>query len=150
MAKRIRPISRIEKIEANINKIVVEAFVEEKDLFSLSEVWVPMVDICEKGQWVIIEMELPGVEREGISVLLHSNRVEIKGTKKENFTGKNIHYLRLEREFGIFRRLLFLPCIVVPESARATLEKGVLTITISKYTQRPDKEIVLKVEKAKD
>jgi HSP20 family molecular chaperone IbpA len=60
MAKKIRPISKIVKIEAEIDKIFGEFFSPKKDLLGLEQSWIPCVDISEKEDEVIVKAELPG------------------------------------------------------------------------------------------
>jgi HSP20 family protein len=106
------------------------------------------VDISEKQDEVIVNVELPGVAQKDISILLHSNRVEIKGIKRERRSRRPVKYFRLEREFGTFRRIVFLPSAVVPERSKALLENGILTITLKKYRKKKEKEVVVKVHKS--
>jgi len=147
MVKKIKPVSRIAKIEEEINKIIGEAFFQKKDFFGLDEGWVPCVDIYEKGNEITIETELPGITQKDITILLHSNRIEIRGTKRENMPSVKFRYLRLEREFGTFRRLISLPGSVIPEKTRATFANGILTIELRKSRRREEKEVKVKIQK---
>ena len=148
MVKKIRPVSRVVKIEAEINKIFGEFFSQKKDLLGLDESWIPCVDISEKEDEVIVKVELPGVAQKDISILLHSNRIEIKGIKRERRSRSQIRYFRLEREFGTFRRIIFLPSAVDPEKSRALLKNGILAIVLKKYCRRKEREVVVKVQKS--
>jgi HSP20 family protein len=136
------------KIEAEINKIFGEFFSQKKDLLGLDESWIPSVDISEKEDEVIVKVELPGVHQKDISILLHSNRIEIKGIKRERRSQSRIRYFRLEREFGTFRRIIFLPSAVDPEKSKALLKNGILTILLTKYRRRKEREVVVKVQKS--
>jgi HSP20 family protein len=146
MSKRIRPVSRTIKIEAEINKIAGEVFPKKKDLLGLDESWVPCVDVAENETDISVEVELPGVEQKDIQLIFYGNRIEIKGQKKEVPPGTRIKYLRLEREYGPFRRFIFLPTAVQPAKTRALLENGVLTIQFKKARRRQDRQ-VLKIRK---
>ena len=148
MVKKIRPVSRVVKIEAEINKIFGEFFSQEKDILGLDESWVPCVDISEKEDKVFVKVELPGVAQKDIAILLYSNRIEIKGIKRERRSRSPVRYFRLEREFGTFRRIVFLPSAVVPERSRALLENGILTVTLKKYRKKKEREVVVKVQKS--
>ncbi len=150
MVKKIKPVSRFVKIEAEINRIAGEVFVEKKELLGLDESWVPCVDISERGEDLIVEVELPGVDQNGISIFLYNSRIEIRGVKKENLPDSPFKFLRLERESGPFRRFIFLPSAVESEKAKAVLENGVLTITLRKYRTKREKEVVLEIEKKED
>lgn len=150
MVKRIKPISRVVKIEAEIDKIMGEVFFRKRELIGLDESWIPYVDISENENDLTVRVELPGVEQGDVSILLHNSRIEIKGIKKENLPRGEIKYHQLEREYGSFRRFIFLPSAVIPEKARATLENGGLTIVLRKYRRKKEKEVVLKIQKAQE
>lgn len=61
MSKKIKPVSRIVKIEAEINKIAGEVFLKKKDLLGLDESWVPCVDVAENETDITVEVDLPNV-----------------------------------------------------------------------------------------
>jgi len=148
MIKTIKPISRIAKIEEEINRIIGEVFYRKKDYFSLDEGWVPCIDIYERDNKITIETELPGVSQRNITILLHSDRIEIRGTKRENLPSSKFKYLRLEREFGNFRRIITLPHSVIPEKTEATLANGILTVKLRKLKRKEEKEVKVKIQKS--
>ncbi|MFQ5721776.1 MAG: Hsp20/alpha crystallin family protein [Candidatus Aminicenantales bacterium] len=150
MAKKIKPVSRTVKIEAEINRIFGEVFFQKREFLGLDESWVPCVDISEKGNEIKIEIELPGVAQKDINILLHSNRLEVSGLKRETPSPGRIKYHRLEREYGTFRRYIFLPSLVVPEKAKASLENGILTVVLKKYRGKKEKEVRVKIQKSRD
>ena len=150
MVKTIKPVSRIIKIEAEINRIVGEVIVQKKELLGLDESWVPCVDISERGEDLIVEVELPGVDQNGITILLYRSRIEVKGIKKENLPSSPFKFVRLEREYGTFRRFIFLPSVVDPVKAKATLENGVLTIILRKYRTKRERKIGFEIENKED
>jgi len=55
MVRRIKPVSRIAKIETEINRIIGEAFFRKKNYLGLEEAGVPCVDIYERGNRITIE-----------------------------------------------------------------------------------------------
>jgi HSP20 family protein len=147
MIRRIRPISRILKIEAEIRRPGAGAFLRGTDLPGLDQVWVPAVDIYEKDDEIVVEVELAGVLKKDIRIMLHSNRIEVKGLKKEGPSEAAPRYHRLEREYGTFRRMIFIPCAVQPERTAATMENGILTIVLKKRPG-PSPEVEVKIRKS--
>ncbi len=150
MVKKIKPVSRTEKIEAEINRIAAQVFFQKREFLGLDEIWVPYVDISEGVDDIIVEIELPGIAKRDMSILLHSNRLEVSGVKRETLLRGRKKYLRLERVFGNFRRYIFLPCVVIPERAKASLENGILRIVLKKFKRRKEKEIIVEIQKTKD
>ncbi|MBM3296049.1 MAG: Hsp20/alpha crystallin family protein [Candidatus Aminicenantes bacterium] len=96
------------------------------------EPWAPVMDVCEKEDRVVIEAELPGVETADISLLVHHNRVELRGEKKRERHSGPASYHRLERTSGAFRRAVALPCVILPERTQALLDNGVLSVVLFK------------------
>jgi HSP20 family protein len=150
MAKRIKPITRIVRIEAEISRMIGEVFEKQGGWTGLDECWVPWVDILETKDAIVVEIELPGVREDDITLLLHTNRFEIKGVKRDSPPRESANFYRLEREYGPFRRVVFLPASIITEDARAVLENGILTLTMEKYRKRKDDEVVMKIQKKDD
>ncbi len=146
MIKKIKPVSSIIKIEEEIQRIISEAFLQKKEILELNEGWVPYLDIYEKENEIIVETELPGVSQKDITISLHSNRIEVKGMKRENPISEKTKYLRLEREYGNFRRVVSLPTSIIPEKTKARLENGILTIILKKFKKK-EKEVLVKIER---
>lgn len=147
MIRKIKPVSRIIRINTEINRIRREPLVRREKFLDWDETWIPRVDIYEKHREIIVEAEIPGVPQSDITITVQSNRVEIKGMKKESVSSETIRYLRLEREFGSFRRLVALPGTVVPDKAKAFLENGVLILLLKKYNPKEEQDILIEIKK---
>jgi HSP20 family protein len=132
MVRRIKPVSRIRKTETEVRKTADPAPVVRKRVLGLDELNLPAVDIYEKEDEIIVEMELPGVHEKDIKILLYPSRVEVSGFKRELSPHHGTRYFRLERQFGAFRREVFVPGSADPEKAHAALENGILTIVLKK------------------
>ncbi|MBU2548920.1 MAG: Hsp20/alpha crystallin family protein [Proteobacteria bacterium] len=92
----------------------------------------PRLDVSETDKELVVKAELPGVDREDISVNVTDETLTISGRKKieEEDKGKNYH--RIECFHGSFVRTLPLPTGVDGERAEAAFKKQVLTVTIPK------------------
>jgi HSP20 family protein len=140
MIRKIKPVSRIIKIGTEIDRIKRAPISRGDRGLDLVENWIPRVDVYEKPREIIVEAEIPGVFEGDIIITVQSSRVEIRGMKKEHVPSEKIRYLRLEREFGSFRRLVGLPAAVLPDRAKAFLENGVLTLRLLKFMPEEEKE----------
>jgi HSP20 family protein len=147
MIKRIKPVSRVMKIEGEIHRLMSEVLSQRREWLDLEGGWVPYVDVYEKEDDLIVEVEVPGMSHRDLHISLHMSRVELKGIKKENAVTENIRFLRLEREYGKFRRTIPLPCAVLTDKAKACLENGILTIRLKKMRGKKEKEILVKIQK---
>jgi HSP20 family protein len=88
----------------------------------------PAVDISEQDGQYVIEAALPGFRKDDISIEVTSNQVTISGEHEEEDDDRKRRYSEIRR--AAFTRTLVLPRDVDPESAKATFEDGVLTITL--------------------
>lgn len=142
MVRRIKPVSRTLRAEARVRTAARAARPPEPRLPLPGEVTIPAVDIYETEGEFILEIELPGVSDKDVKVLLFSSRLEVSGFKRELGTHHGSRYMRLEREFGAFRRDVVVPGAVDPDRACAALENGILTVVLKKPPRkRRDVEI---------
>lgn len=151
MVKKAKLVSRIFKSNSETIMSSSDFGVHPLNLFGLDERWIPLLDITESEKKVKVGIELPGVQENDILISVQSNGMEVKGIKREELVKQEIKFLRLERNYGKFRRFIFFPCKVNPDSAKAILENGVLTIILEKYkhNQSKTKELTLKIRKKK-
>jgi HSP20 family protein len=140
MIRKIKPVSRIIKINTEIDRIKRAPVPPAGRVLDLDENWIPRVDVYEKPREIVVEAEMPGVAETDIFITVQSSRVEIRGMKKERIGSEKIHYLRLEREFGSFRRLVGLPATVLPDRAKAFLQNGVLIVRLKKFVPEEDED----------
>ena len=95
-------------------------------------VWLPAVDIRETDDALIVEAELPGIERKDVKVDIKDGVLTISGERKyeKEVEEENIH--RMERVYGRFSRSFSLPNNVDVDKVEAKLKNGVLTIRLPK------------------
>jgi len=73
----------------------------------------------------------------------------IKGESKAEQEIKKENYLYQERRYGTFSRSVVLPGGLKPDKAEATMEDGVLTLTIPKAEEVKPKAIKVKAKEKK-
>lgn len=112
-----------------------------------SRVWVPAMDVAEKGDAYVVHAELPGVARDGIELQFEQNVLTVRGSKPASFDVQTDGELRLfaaERVSGNFERSIRLPETVDADRIEATFENGLLTITVPKAEAAKPRRIALK------
>ena len=87
-----------------------------------------------------VEAELPGIDMNELEIFVdRGNLLAIKGRRKEGQC-ENGKWLRRERGYGEFERRMELPGPVAEDGIEASLQNGVLSITLPKApTIRPRK-----------
>jgi HSP20 family protein len=92
----------------------------------------PRMDAYTKGDMVVVTAELPGLKKEHVQVEVEGDTLVIRGESKAESEVKEEDYYRSERSYGSFYRRLQLPSGVKPDQIQATLQDGVLQVSIPK------------------
>ncbi len=93
--------------------------------------WAPQIEIFERNNQLTVCADLPGVKKEDLTVEFTGNVLTIQGERKQEYEKTDKGYRQSERSYGRFYRSIPLPEGTEPESAKATFQDGVLTITMS-------------------
>jgi HSP20 family protein len=101
--------------------------------------WHPAVDIYDEEDKVVIQAELPGIDKKDISVDVKGRMLTLKGERKSEKEVKEENYYRRERSFGKFERAFTLPGDVDPNKVKADFKEGVLKIEIPKSEEQKPK-----------
>ncbi|MBI3810598.1 MAG: Hsp20/alpha crystallin family protein [Nitrospirae bacterium] len=113
----------------------------------VGETETPLVDIYEQSEAIVLEADLPGVEPAEVAVRLVDNQVTIEGRRGQRGEGQGAgHYLRMERCFEDFRRIIHLPFAVDPQKAEASYRQGVLILRFPKIEDRRKRAIKIEIK----
>jgi len=94
--------------------------------------WGPRVDICESDGTYLFKADIPGMNKEDVSVSLAGDMLTIQGERKREQEERKPHFHRVERSYGSFSRSFSLPVDADLRSVHAHCENGELTISIAK------------------
>jgi len=108
--------------------------------------WTPAVDIAEHDNEYLVNVELPGVNKDDVKITLESNILTIRGEKKQEKDEKNDNYHRVERSYGSFQRSFTLPVMVKSDKIDASYRDGILSIVLPKAEEAKPKQIEVKVK----
>ncbi|PLR72079.1 Hsp20/alpha crystallin family protein [Bacillus sp. UMB0728] len=89
---------------------------------------VPRCDVYKSGNTIIVEAELPGIERENFKVQLAKGEIIIQG--KYMTLLPNREYLIKERPSLKFEKKLSIPYQVIRQEIKTSFEEGLLVIII--------------------
>lgn len=101
----------------------------------------PLVDIFETAENFVVEVELPGFERDDLSLSICCNMLVIEGVKREEKGGQQVTYICVERSFGRFSRTVEIPPAVDIKGIKAKYEKGLLSVT---FPRLKDKSAIIR------
>ncbi len=105
--------------------------------------WNPVVDVYENDDALVVKAELPGVDKDQISVNVEGRILTLRGERKTENEAKEENYYRRERTYGHFERSFTLPAEVDPESTKAEYKDGVLKIEVPKPAEQKPKQITV-------
>jgi HSP20 family protein len=103
--------------------------------------WSPAVDIYETDSEIMVQAELPGVDRKDIALQLENNVLTLKGDRRFEKETNQDNYHRIERSYGGFSRVFTIPTIVDEDKIRADYRDGILKIALPKKEQVKVKQI---------
>ena len=103
----------------------------------------PRVEIVEDGDAVVLNAELPGVEKDSIKVEIRDGVLTLSGEKKEQREQKENGYFRSERLYGAFHRRFTLPRAVDGEKISADYKDGVLRVSLPKKPEAQLRQIAV-------
>ncbi len=115
----------------------LERIVKDIDGFrgSAVERWFPAVDISEDDDQYLISAEVPGMDKDNITVEIKEKTLTIKGEKKTEEKKEGRKYHRVETHYGSFERSFYLPDNIDEESVKASFKNGVLKLSIPKVKE---------------
>ncbi len=104
----------------------------------------PAMNIWTNENGAIITAELPGVSPQDIEISVVNDTLTLSGKREEQECGENVRFHRRERGCGRFVRTIQLPFQVESNKVEASLEKGVLKISLPRAETDKPRKIAVK------
>ena len=109
-------------------------------------VWQPPVNVYEDKDHLAIEAQLPGIDLNDIELSVKEQTLNLRGERKTEAEKSKDGYHVREARYGTFSRSFSLPNTVNAVEAKATYDKGVLTITIPKQEKAKPRTIQIEAK----
>jgi len=136
------PLGRFrDEMERTLETFLGEPIVEPK-LFR-TQGWMPVVDVSESDDEFTVRAEVPGIPEDQVEVAMIGNSLVISGEKRSDEEQGGADWYRCERRFGSFRRVIDLPATVDPDSAKAGIANGVVTVRVPKRPEVKPRQVPL-------
>jgi HSP20 family protein len=142
------PLESVAVLQNRLNSIFSDFFSPTGELQSESLSagnFIPPVDIYEDEHRLKLRLEVPGIPQENLAISLENQTLTIKGERKFFQDEKEENFHRIERRYGSFVRSFTLPATVETDSAQASYENGVLTVTLQKEEAAKPKQVKIEV-----
>ncbi len=90
--------------------------------------YTPRADLYTGPEALLLQVDLPGVSVEGLSIEVHAGQLELVGRRSDTL---------------VYRRVLRLPEGIDSEAIRAKLDNGVLSLTLPKAPSHVPRKIAV-------
>jgi HSP20 family molecular chaperone IbpA len=105
--------------------------------------YVPSTDIYETAEALKVVMEVPGVDRKNIDIKLEDDQLRVDA-RIDFASYDGMEPLYTEYNVGHFARSFSLSHLIDQKSIQASLDDGVLTITLKKVEQAQPRKIEIR------
>jgi HSP20 family protein len=102
----------------------------------------PRTNFYDDGDSLQMQLEVPGIGRENLTIKVQGNYLEISGSRSSNPPEGYTNH-RKERVDGSFTRSFTLPTEVDAEHVEARLKNGILTLVLPKAETAKPKQITV-------
>ena len=148
--ERWHPFTELMSLRQAMDRLFEDSFVRPSHaLEALGEVAAPALDVYQTPSEIVVKAALPGIKPEDVSIDITGDILTVKGESKAEQEVKREDYLYQERRYGAFSRSVALPGGPKSDKAGATMEDGVLTLTIPKVEEAKPKAIKVKAKEKK-
>jgi HSP20 family protein len=106
-------------------------------------VWSPPVDILERGNEVVLKIDLPEVIQNEIDIRVEENTLIIQGERRFTKETPDENYIQIERPYGTFRRTFSIPRTIDHEGIKASYKDGVLRVILPRRPETQPKQIAV-------
>lgn len=143
------PLSELLLLQREVNQLferLAEAERAERPVAAGG--WQPSADVYECSGNLVVILECPGLGPDALRISCRDQTLVVSGERRERRpTAGAAAFLCMERPQGRFKRVIPLDIAVDLRDAHASLERGLLTITLPRLKDRRGREVVISVER---
>lgn len=126
---------------AEMRRVFDEFFVSRNPLMTMSAPhWHPPMDVFDTPDFTIVQLEIAGMKKKDIEILLDGDRLILRGTRKN--TQKEVAPPRccrqMEIKYTAFQREVFLRGPIDEEGIEATYRNGFLEVRVPTKKVAPE------------
>ena len=104
-------------------------------------VYSPKAELIETDEAMVLNLELPGVNPDDLTVEVTAEAVSVKGERQSNFADRENGINRSEFCYGTFHRVIPLPLAIQQANVEADYKNGILSLTLPKVVEEKDKVV---------
>lgn len=145
MSQGFGPMFEVARIQSEINRLF-ESLLDLESRPGEAGAWMPIVDVIESEETLLVKVELPGVAAEHVKVSASSGNVVVEGDKPRLASEGPARHHVAERSYGRFRRVVPLGVPVNTHRAEASLADGLLRVRFPKVPNRRGEAVTIEVK----
>ena len=142
------PLAVMEQLSQEVDQLLESFFygTPTRGQAQAQTVWVPQIDVRQKGNQLRVSVDLPGVDQACVNLALEEGMLTISGEREEERAegDEQQGFRRIERRYGSFYRAIPLPEEADVEKAQAEMKNGVLEITIPLAQRKQSRRLEIK------
>ena len=145
--ERWDPFRNMSDIQGEVNRLF-ESFLGRpavSGVGSAVRTWVPVLDMHETKDEVVLNFELPGISEKDVVLSITGDLLTLKGERTANREFKDENAYAAERVYGKFERNVQLPMPVEAGKVKATYRDGVLEVKLPKAEEVKPKAIKIDI-----
>lgn len=144
---RRSPFAEMNRMVDHMQRVMDREWPFEDEAFSFDRDAMA-IDMHSDNDNIIVNAALPGLKEDDIHIDIHDDLLTISGEsrveRKESEEERNWHFHELR--YGKFSRTVRLPESVDLDKTEATLQDGILTVTLPKAEPTPVRKITVKAK----
>jgi HSP20 family protein len=140
------PFVELEKMRNRIDNMMSDMFESESATDFRTKI--PAVDMWKANGNLIIQMDMPGISKDDINLMMTENSLSVSAQTKKIKEEKKEGVYRSERKWNTFKRSTALPVKINPNDIKANYNNGTLKIEapIAEKERKKEKEIKVEVK----
>lgn len=125
--------------------VIVNPRSRSTDTYSSPEAcWTPAVDILERDDAYVIDLDMPGFERDDFKIAVQDDLLTVTADRNRQEPENEDYYRYFERPTGKISRSFRLPNSVDSQNIAAAYKNGVLTLEVRKREETKPRSIEVK------
>jgi HSP20 family protein len=137
------PMAFAPEIDRFIDRVFNNPFLN-MPMTPVESVWAPALDYSETDKGYVCRLEVPGIPKENLDLNLTGQVLTVSGHRDLKREHETEAFYVQERQIGRFVRSIRLPGPVAEAGIEATVNDGVMTITLPRLEVTPKSRITIK------
>ena len=133
------------RMTREMNRVMNNLFTSPFDVCTDDNCFIPRVDVRETEDDLLLNFEVPGIEKGDIKVTVADGFLTVAGERKTESSDNGDGYVRREIHSGSFSRAFTLPDTVDAGQIMADYKNGILKVSIPRKEEVKPKEIEVNV-----